>query len=70
VRADLHNAISIAAVPDPEAEANARLIAAAPELLDACKAAHGWLMAFAVDHPDIYDKMDQLGAAIARAESQ
>jgi len=31
------------AVPDPEAEANARLIAAAPELLEACEAALEYL---------------------------
>ena len=41
-------------------EANARLIAAAPELLEACKVALG-IIGFGAEH-------DQISAAIAKAE--
>ena len=47
---------------DDENEANARLIAAAPELLEACKVALG-IIGFGAEH-------DQISAAIAKATGE
>ena len=48
------------AVPSPESDANAQLIAAAPDLLAACEAVLiGW-----TDHSDL---RDQVQAAVAKA---
>lgn len=54
----------------PERVANARLIAAAPELLEACKAAELRLTHFYLVHGDDGDRriVYQLRAAIAKAE--
>ena len=49
-----------------EVIANARLIAAAPELLEACKKAEGWLSGWASAEPYI----DVLRAAIAKATGE
>jgi hypothetical protein len=56
--------------PAGSALANARLIAAAPELLEALRACHKWLPA-AADHPSadstVYDALEAADAAIAKA---
>lgn len=49
----------------PNDKDNARLIAAAPELLEACKLALGQLA-----HPLNYDVLDVLEKAIAKAEGK
>jgi len=59
-------------LPWPIAEANARLIAAAPELLEACRAAQNWLREYHTQNGSpmdegIFGLDDQLVAAIARA---
>jgi hypothetical protein len=46
----------------------ARLKDAAPDLLEACKAAQSWLMVAAANDPGAHDKMNQVDAAIAKAE--
>ena len=51
--------------PSAEAEANARLIAAAPDLLTACKAAEEWLSGWASAEP----YLATIRAAILKAES-
>ena len=62
--------------PDAEAEANARLIAAAPELLQACKKAYQQLrdiqIAYGAEGVEIYpDGCEMiLEAAIAKADQQ
>lgn len=56
-----------------DARANARLIAAAPDLLAACKAAEGYLMPYAdTSAPNSPDKkvLAQVVAAIAKAEGR
>lgn len=61
---------------DPKAvqEANARLIAAAPELLDALKHCESMLMSYSidrVDHEQIEDKaLTKIRAAIAKATGE
>lgn len=65
--------VAIANVPvdytdRPEREANARLIAAAPELLEAAKAVAQWCMQRPPIHP--YDGFKMLEAAIAKAEGR
>jgi hypothetical protein len=51
-----------------EAEANARLITAAPDLLAACEAARGW---WTLDNHALASTMlDQLDAAIAKARGE
>lgn len=60
--------------PNQEAEANARLMAAVPELLDACKTALGNIYSLINGYPDRFPRhafqstADLLAAAIARAE--
>lgn len=56
----------------PEKEANARLIAAAPELLEAAQKVLAWYEA-EEDHskePDFYKRMDAIRAAIAKATGE
>ena len=57
---------------DAETEANARLIAAAPELLEACKAALTEMAAWEMDPDDMLntalEPIRSLRAAIAKAE--
>lgn len=54
-----------------EAEVNARLIAAAPDLLAACEAAHDWVTQFCEHAPIVFggetDLAEQLLAALAKA---
>ncbi len=51
-------------------EANARLIAAAPDLLDACKQAIRRIEHLNASGPDLPDPtLDKLNAAIAKAEA-
>lgn len=52
--------------PSPERDANAHLIAAAPELLDALKAAHKWLLI--CDDPRSGDDLKKVEAALRHAE--
>lgn len=59
-------------MPNKEVEANARLIAAAPELLDALHSAKGtieYLLANA-DNGPAYNCIEVIAAAIAKAEGQ
>jgi hypothetical protein len=64
-----------------EQRANANLIAAAPDLLEALKVAHGFVAAFsgyyqvayetgAQIHPKHQEALDQIAAALARAEGR
>lgn len=53
--------------PIPERASNARLIAAAPDLLAACKDAQSELT---IGEPDIRRLRDVIGAAIAKAEGR
>lgn len=57
--------------PDGEHEANARLIAAAPDLLKACQEAVGWLL-IGAPHAHSHGGLitDQLAAAIAQADGR
>lgn len=63
---------------DEEAEANARLIAAAPELLEALKDVRAWIMdpfteedaASETLHPAFRKALKRVSAAIAKAEGQ
>ncbi len=50
-----------------QAEANARLIAAAPDLLAACEAVLPWLGGLANENPSVAPEYTQLFAAIAKA---
>jgi len=52
---------------DSEAHANARPIAAAPEMLQTCKLALQTMMS---EHPDWADAHDRLHAVIAKAEGE
>lgn len=56
---------------DREVDSNARLIAAAPELLAACEAAHDWLTQFCEHAPIVFggetELAEQLLAALAKA---
>lgn len=49
-------------------EANARLIAAAPDLLAACKKAIAELDDYCADHSNVWDFYEKLRSAIAKAE--
>lgn len=51
----------------PTGEANARLIAAAPDLLAAADAAHDWYYSTAIDTPEGRAVMQALATAITRA---
>jgi len=54
-----------------EDQANARLIAAAPELLEACKAVVKWAEVFGpITSENIEPFIQQCGAAIAKAEGE
>ena len=55
-------------LPTPTMEADARLIAAAPDLLAALKSALEWLRAARADEPDDWDTSD-LDAAIKMGRS-
>ena len=51
-----------------EGLANAKLFAAAPELLEACQKAMAWMQARGHDYSDFADEYDALQAAIAKAQ--
>lgn len=56
-----------------EAEANARLIAAAPELLEACKKVKSDLFQYEggrLSQQDLLNNIESLGKAIAKAEGK
>ena len=55
--------------PD-EAHANARLIAAAPELLETLRDFYTWLQAPAVDSPTLAHMQEKASSAIAKATGQ
>lgn len=57
-----------AALPLDEQIANAHLIAAAPDLLEALEAAHGWLVLVGTDH--LEPVRARCRAAIAKAKGQ
>lgn len=64
LRANVVNWGGLSRAASDEGQANARLIAAAPDLLEACKQAREWLAGWASAEPYI----DALEAAIAKAE--
>ena len=51
-----------------EGEANAKLFAAAPDLLAACQKAMAWMQARGHDYSDFAEEYDALQAAIAKAQ--
>ena len=51
-----------------EGVANAKLFAAAPDLLAACQKAMAWMQARGHDYSDFADEYDALQAAIAKAQ--
>ena len=53
----------------PEVKANAALIAAAPDLLEACKSTYNWMSAYPSRHDEKVIK-SKLGEAIAKAEGR
>lgn len=59
---------------DPQAYADALLLAAAPDLLAACEAAHDWLGRFGADAPIVFGGEAELAtvlhAAIAKAHGE
>lgn len=64
--------ILVGNVPAGEAEANAKLFAAAPELLEALKSARSFIIDVAKDFGqiEIPDFIESLDAAIAKAEDE
>jgi hypothetical protein len=72
INAGLDNRKTIVQVWDfPEVEANAHLIAAAPEMYEALKEAHQWI--FAPDErgeKDVRTVLQHIQQAIAKAEAQ
>ncbi len=60
-------------ISDEEAQANARLIAAAPELLEACQSSLQWILdVLQAEPPETYsdDILDELNAAIDKATGE
>ncbi len=78
----IHNSRVIAAISghtsdkrkDPQAYADALLLAAAPDLLTACQTAYDWLDRFGRDAPIVFggetEVFEQLRAAIAKARGE
>lgn len=57
-------------IPSGEAESNARLVAAAPDLLQALKEAREWVVPAAEFHNEALDTLQELDDAIAKAEGR
>lgn len=66
--ASTHGASGSQVIDVAEARANARLIAAAPDLLEALEAAHGYLVMMGTDHADHIRGVCR--AAIAKAKGK